>query len=339
MRFTIISCIIFLSLSIPISALQNTRILITGNVVNEETGAPLKDVNVFLANTTVGTTTGKNGEFSLKNVPFGTYDIIFSFVGFETEMRNFSKYNPGAFNFTISLKPKMINLNQISVTGTVPEDWKDNLEIFTRIFIGETKNSEKTKILNPEVINFIKDEKTNTFKANSDSLICIENLALGYTLYIVLEWLEYNTKDGSIKFMFYPRFKELTPVSEDEKEEWEINRRRTYLNSSKYFLYALVHNLWGKDYKIKDEDGDIFPEDLEIKSNSDSSIYELYYEGNIGIRRHFGSPSYLNFIYPSVSIDKFGNLCSPYENVIIGGAWAAQRIADLLPQDYVYKEK
>ena len=165
MRFIQISAVIFLILSTTIYAQQIDQITITGKITDDATGAPLENVNVFLANTTIGTATGKNGEYTINNVPFGTYDIIFSYIGYETEKKNFSAYKPNAFNYNISLKSKPINLSQVNVTGAVPEDWKENLKIFTRIFIGETNNAEKTKILNPEVLNFCKRRKNKYFKA------------------------------------------------------------------------------------------------------------------------------------------------------------------------------
>jgi hypothetical protein len=157
--------VIFLILSTSIGAQQSSLIDIKGSVVDEETGASLENVNVFLANTSIGTTTEKNGTFNIENTPFGTYDIIFSHIGYKTEKRSILSYKQGNYNFNISLKPQAINLNQINVTGTIPEDWKENLKLFIKYFIGKTENSEKTKILNPEVLNFVKDEKTNIFKA------------------------------------------------------------------------------------------------------------------------------------------------------------------------------
>jgi len=339
MKFTLLYTVIILLLSISSSYGQNRALTITGRVLDEETGIPLSNVNVFLANTTFGTTTEKTGEFSLTNIPYGNYDIIFSYVGYEQEKRNFYSYEARTFHYNISLKQKVITLTQVNVTAAVPENWKEDLKIFTRIFIGEGKNSDKTRILNPEVLNFIRDDNSSILKAVSDSIIRIENRSLGYTLYIFLDWLEYNVKDGSIKFMLYPRFSELTPSSEEERHTWEDKRKSTYLNSSKYFFYALVHKQLNMDYSLKSGEDNIYQDDLSITSNSDSTIFEFRFQGDLLVRRHLGPPSSLAFLYPSVSIDKYGNLFSPYLNVIIGGIWADQRIADMLPLNYIYTDK
>ncbi len=41
---------------------------ITGKVVDEATGEPLEFVNVFVANTTSGTSTGTDGTYTLSNI-------------------------------------------------------------------------------------------------------------------------------------------------------------------------------------------------------------------------------------------------------------------------------
>jgi hypothetical protein len=348
MRYTFFS-IIFLLIPTIISAQQNNLITVKGKVIDEKTGAPLEYVNVFLANTTIGTTTGENGNFIINNVPFGSYEIIFAYVGYETEKRSFYSYKPGMFNYNISIKPKDINLNQVTVTGTIPEDWKENLEIFRKAFVGETENSKKTRILNPEVLNFVRDKSGSILKAYSDSVIRVENNALGYMLYIFLDSLVYNIPDGTIKYKIYPRFNELSPASEVEKLTWEDNRQKTYIVSPKHFFYSLVHKQLDMDhyFLLKGSLQDFLngivgivrrlsPEDLNLTMNNDSTLYTFNFTGCLEVGNHWSLPSYLNFLYPSVSIDKYGNLLRSTYIVDTYGYWANHRIADLLPQNYVY---
>jgi len=342
MRYILTSAAIFLILSTAILARQDNQITVSGKVVNEETGAPLENVNIFLSNTTIGTTTAKNGEFIITNIPYGTYDIIFSCVGYQTEKQSFSSYQPAILNFNVTLKMKMINLSPVNVTGSIPKDWKENLNIFTKLFIGETINAEDTKILNPEVLYFVKDDKTNSFKAYADSVIKVQNDALGYLLYVVLDSLEYNPRKNSLMFICYPRFEELPAASEDQKRTWENNRQKAFLDSPKHFYYDLVHHLLDKDYFILHEttgEG-VFSEDLDISCDSDSTVYNFNYIGGLVIQRSLNNlPDILHFRYPSVRIDKYGNLLTSYYAVATYGEWSQLRIADLLPLNYVYQEE
>ncbi len=188
-------------------------------------------------------------------------------------------------------------------------------------------------------MNFVRDKKTNILKAYADSVIKVENMALGYTLYIILDSLTYFP-NGNIRYIFYSRFEELIPKSDEEKLDWENNRHKTYFNSSKHFFYSLVHNqLDNNFYSLREGSGNgakILPEDLLLLSSSDSTIFTLNFMGSLAVRRYLNPTSYLNFLYSFVLIDKYGNLLTSVYAVENSGYWANQRIADFLPVDYVY---
>lgn len=61
---------------------QNTG-SITGIVVDEANGESLPGANVSIAGTTTGTATDLNGRYTIKDLEPGTYDVVFSFVGFQ----------------------------------------------------------------------------------------------------------------------------------------------------------------------------------------------------------------------------------------------------------------
>ena len=132
----------------------------------------------------------------------------------------------------------------------------------------------------------------------------------------------------------------MVPVSEKQRKEWKINRQNTYLNSIKHFFYSLVHQKLPENYyTLRDVYGNIVPqEDLSLISDKDSTIYTFKYPGKLEVIYHFDKKSILTFYYPSVSIDKYGNLLSYFYSLEKTGYWGDQRIADLLPSDYVYKE-
>jgi hypothetical protein len=195
-------------------------------------------------------------------------------------------------------------------------------------------------------LNFVRDEKTKIFKAYSDSVLRIENKSLGYMLSIILDSLVYIPNEY-IRFRFYTSFKELTAVTEEEKQTWENNRQKTYLDSPKHFFYSLVHNRLNDDYYIlfrlldsstKDSkiEKRILPKDIDLTCVSDSTIYKLHFNGLLEIRRRNLNPPGELFFYHSLSIDEYGNLLTPFPNVKISGIWAKQGIADTLPLDYIY---
>nr|MCU0471258.1 TonB-dependent receptor [Arcicella sp.] len=56
---------------------------ISGKITDAETGKPLVSANVTLENTTRGTTTNQQGNYTLKNLKSGSYVLKISYLGFE----------------------------------------------------------------------------------------------------------------------------------------------------------------------------------------------------------------------------------------------------------------
>ena len=54
---------------------------VTGKVFSATTGSPLQGASVFAQNTTLGTATDEEGNFSL-NLPNGGYDLVITFTGY-----------------------------------------------------------------------------------------------------------------------------------------------------------------------------------------------------------------------------------------------------------------
>ena len=78
-----------LILSLLITSLLHSQITLKGKIVDEFNN-PMPFVNVFLKNTTYGTTTGNDGKFFLKTKKYrGTLEI--SFIGFQTQIIKVNK--------------------------------------------------------------------------------------------------------------------------------------------------------------------------------------------------------------------------------------------------------
>ena len=347
MQFILIVSSLCLVPPFTLYAQQNVKVTIKGKIVNKETGLPLEYVNVFLANTTIGTATGKDGEFIINNAPTGVYDLIFSYVGFGTQKKHIRIFENETLDYNISLSTKPINYSQVDIIGKSPSEWEDNMDIFKDIFIGESNNSDETKILNPEVISFKENKSSNLLKAYSDSVLKIENKSLGYMIYVVLDSLIYNKFDKSIKYVDYAKFQELVPASEDDSVEWNENRHETYMNSPRYFFFQLVHKkLYKKEFKLYtgtisellNMEGDpIDGQDLDVTTNRDSTVYELNFTGCLKVKRN-SKTSILSFYNPVTELDKYGNFLKSFYTVEIYGYWSNQGIADALPLNYIFIE-
>lgn len=223
-----------LFLIISSSILNASTSSIYGRVVDKTTGKPIPNANIYLANTTVGTTTNTNGYFEIKNVPQGTFDIIFSHVAyyFHKEKVQF-KHNYIDIG-TIGLITKAYQLPTV-VVEEEESIWKDQYEKFINEFIGEGNNADSTYIVDPYNIDFWeKDEKL--FAACSDP-IEIVNKALGYKIQYFLDFFE-STSDYA-KFAGNSVFTPLLANTKTDSIKWLENRDKTYIGSFRHFLKTL----------------------------------------------------------------------------------------------------
>ena len=65
------------------SAVAYGQFTVSGKIVDSTTKEPLSSASVYCQNTTVGTTTNKEGEFSLQ-LKSGGYQLIVSYTGYQT---------------------------------------------------------------------------------------------------------------------------------------------------------------------------------------------------------------------------------------------------------------
>jgi len=75
---------VLVSLLCGFSFITHAQFVITGSVLDSSTREPLTPASVFCQNTTLGTVTNKQGEFSIA-LKSGGYDLIFSYTGYQTQ--------------------------------------------------------------------------------------------------------------------------------------------------------------------------------------------------------------------------------------------------------------
>jgi hypothetical protein len=348
----LISFVIFLLISHKMTLLAQTKFenKISGRIANLETGAPLLNVNVFLANTTRGDATDKDGYYLIENIPPGAYDLVFSMIGYELKIVPVQFIETKSIKFDMKLRPQVIKGKEIEVQATVPKEWRKNLEKFTREFLGETKNAKKCSIINPEVLDFQTDQENKKFIAVTDSILIVENRSLGYRTHIILD--AFRISEDSLIYSTYPRFEELISQDEQESRQWLENRRKTYKGSFRHFLSSLARGILEHEYfALFTIDGNrMRPNQLSIIADTSLALKWFYSDQPLevvyrGLTRS-GEGKYIqewggsfpsSCIYLSkgyAQIDTLGNVYTKYA-FVRSGYWHNERYADLLPFDYI----
>src|SRR5688572_7563914 len=104
-RFTAIVVVLF------VHNVCAQEIVVEGNVL-DPTGLPLLGVSVMEENTTNGTVTGMDGEFSLR-LNSDANNLVFSYTGMKTQIIPIN----GRSNFQISMEEDQLALEEVVVVG------------------------------------------------------------------------------------------------------------------------------------------------------------------------------------------------------------------------------
>ncbi len=216
---------------------EKSVVRISGQVVDKTTRLPLENVNVFIANSMMGAATDKDGNYMIKGVPAGAYEIVASMMGYRVQKLRLQLTEPIEKQFNFKLQPIVLQAPAIEISASERKNWQKQLKKFTKLFLGTSHNASKCQILNPEVLDFEKETRTQPFKAQASAPLEIENRALGYYIYFILE--KFIAVDEEVKYLGLVKFEELKPENLEEKRQWEENRLRAYNGSFRHFFSAL----------------------------------------------------------------------------------------------------
>ncbi len=325
---------------------------IIGTVTDSKTHEPIYFTNIFLANTTIGTTSDKNGSFEITNYPPGEYELVVHHIGYKPYSQTIQMFGNKDIKLNIQLEQRIIEGDTVTVTAEDPKEWKKYLDHFIKHFIGESPNAIHTRILNPERIDLEFDKNTGYLTAKCDTFIQIENNNLGYELDVLL--LDFQWYDIDLHGKFYgkgkkskpisyflakPLFKELHPDNKKQLLYWQKRRKETYMGSFRHFLSCLVtDNLEKESYHVS-RDGISLPQDSLYVSKMDTlGNFKISFNGTITVHYTNRIPIEKNIIKLYTECLKcnargkqvvFGPL-----DVIKKGKWGQERTADWLPFDY-----
>ena len=99
------------------AAFGQTTGQISGIVTDEATQEPLAGAKIVIVETTLETTTGKDGSYKLTYVPPGQYEIKTSRIGYESVSLRITVSPNGDTKFNISLKESIISLPPVVVSS------------------------------------------------------------------------------------------------------------------------------------------------------------------------------------------------------------------------------
>jgi len=347
-----------LSLLTLTSVITYGQFSVSGKIVDSATKEPLSSASVYCQNTTIGTTTNKDGEFSLQ-LKSGGYELIISYTGYQTKQVRITNTDNRIADIEMIKEEKNLGEVIIKSSNEVKDGWAKYGTFFLEHFIGVTPNAAKTTLLNPEVLKFYLLKKSNKLRVLATEPLQIQNNALGYNLRYQLDSFIYfyNTNINSYRgFCLYTEME-----GEDSlRKAWAAHREKAYYGSKLHFMRSYYDSALVEEGFIID----MLDEVNDKKFNSVKDVYDTLYYGaldstmqiEIGFPRKISityvkkkpEPEYLKqFKLPkNVSVQmsyidmtdaiaiKENGYYYDQKDWINQGYWSWKNLADQLPYDY-----
>lgn len=315
--------------------------VIRGAVVSEDTSDPLGGVNVYISQTTWGSSTSDDGGFEITSIPPGEYEVVATMIGFGTRSQVVEVIpEKRVYEVRFALPAAVLELDEIEIETERPRRWERNLRRFIDHFIGSSDNAAATTIVNPYVLDF---ETTGPdLYARASAPLVIENRALGYKLHFNLR--RYTQSDQLLQMLWQIRFEEIEPADELERVRWEEARQKAYEGSLMHFLRSLVRGTHREDgfdaqHRLRRTDRidwvqvGAFPI-LEVTERP--YVYRFFFEDELYVS-YGREESGMTLAEGEVLVHRNGyvygsTILEPL--IMVAGAMAGDRVADLLPLNY-----
>jgi hypothetical protein len=88
--------------------------------ITDTNGEPLPFANVYVQNTTKGTTSNPDGDYALQLDP-GTYEIVYQYIGYQQQIRQVSIRSGVPTVLDIELKADALNLQTIEIKANAED--------------------------------------------------------------------------------------------------------------------------------------------------------------------------------------------------------------------------
>ncbi|MBF8151229.1 carboxypeptidase-like regulatory domain-containing protein [Winogradskyella sp. F6397] len=316
----------------PIICISQT---LTGRVIDKITQQPIETASVYFNNTTIGTTTNANGEFSIDYSDAVQSTLVISYLGFEKVL--ISDYR-SQNNINVELVEADNTLDEVHIAYDDGLTRRQKLRLFRKEFLGTSKFGKSCKILNEDDLVLKYDKHNKALYASSKVPLQILNKALEYE--ITYDLMEFETNFGyanlsemrfsvnSVTFYGTSFYNDLYTT----KKKTLKHRDKAYKGSVQHFLRSLYNkNLRTEGYwiyhdKFRIEEWEYFL--VEALENEDFKKVTL--KENVSILFEKNDQSKIHLEVPEFYVDSYGNF-TPVVGVYFSGVMGNQRIGDTLP--------
>ncbi|MBS1496938.1 MAG: carboxypeptidase-like regulatory domain-containing protein [Bacteroidetes bacterium] len=338
---------------------------VSGKIFDANTLQPLQGASVFAQNTTIGTASDAQGNFTLY-LPNGGYDLVITFTGYKTDTKRVTTGDEINKNIEIHLSQKEKEMADVTIVANseVKDGWEKYGNFFLEEFIGKSSNSKNCTIKNPEALKFYFSKRKNRLKVLASEPLQIENKSLGYDITYTLDSFTHEYNSEISLYTGYPLFSEIPTTDSLQKEQWARARTKAYLGSTLHFMRSIYQQSLKEEgfeiqFLVKTNDKQMaIPLKNEYaalhyqKDDSTHTVEILPNQLDVGViytkekpsenylKLNTGEPSDFQFSVlsflpqQSIIIEQNGYYYEQNE-LSISGYWAWSKIADMVPYDYI----
>ena len=109
--------ILIMAAALPVFGAANGTFTISGLVRSQENGESLSGVNIYIAGTSIGVTSGQNGRFKLSALPRGEYTLKFNYIGY-SEQEKAVILSHADTSLTVALNQEILSGPVVSVSAS-----------------------------------------------------------------------------------------------------------------------------------------------------------------------------------------------------------------------------
>jgi len=228
--------LIFLALFFCFCANAQT-IVVTGKVVDANSGQPIVQSHVFIPKTSIQTFTDSTGNFALSGVVPGRWTIVSAKEGhrlqeMEINAKRSFRGESNEISFALEQNPdKSLTQKKSGNTKKLQEKVLDQFVI--------AEDGESIVLANPEVIDFDVDKKANSVIAHATDALIFKNSTTGYLITVWLNGpidLNKSLDFESMYWTYYPS----QELDVEEKLKTDANRLAIYKETPEYLLRNLL---------------------------------------------------------------------------------------------------
>ena len=209
--------------------------IVRGQITDATDGMPVKDVSIFIANTTIGTTSDEMGNYSITISGNGSFEIVVYHVSYKSDIHKINKPQP------LHIHDVELEINELSeeiVVTARSNYYQSDVDLFWNRILGVQPSENGIEVLNPDKVYFYHNRDDILFVSCKEPIEII-NHQMGYRIKYVLDNFQHNYRKNETTFSGMPHFEELIPKNNLQKNNWEKKRQDVYSFSFTHFLRAL----------------------------------------------------------------------------------------------------